>query len=90
LEKRDLEEELRKKVEDMISKVKPSLGGTDVRLRDISHGIVTIEYYRPLSNPSACHVDRTLVTKEIIKEVLEDHLEKLIPGFKEVILLANW
>jgi hypothetical protein len=90
LEKRDLEEELRKKVEDMISKVKPSLGGTDVRLRDISHGIVTIEYYRPLSNPSACHVDRTLVTKEIIKEVLEDHLEKLIPGFKEVILLSNW
>jgi hypothetical protein len=90
LEERDLEEELRKKVEDMISKVKPSLGGADVRLRAISQGKVTIEYYRPLSNPSACHVDRTLVTKEIIKEVLEDHLEKLIPGFKEVILLANW
>jgi hypothetical protein len=89
LEERDVEGELIKKVEEILSKVKSSLGGADVRLRNISHGIVTIEYYRPLSNPSACHVDRTPVTKEIIKEVLEDQLKKGIPGFKEVILLEN-
>lgn len=71
-----MEGELRKEVEDKLSKVKTSLGGADVRLKDIRHGIVTIEYYCPFSNPSACHVDRKSVTKEIIKEVLEDHLEK--------------
>jgi hypothetical protein len=90
LEERDMEGELIKKVEEILFKVKPSLGGAEVRLRDISHGLVTIKYYRPLSNPSACHVDRTPVTKEIIKEVLEDQLKKIIPGFKDVILLENW
>jgi hypothetical protein len=48
----------------------------DVRLRDVSRGIVTVEYYRPLSNPSACHVDRTVINKEIVKEVLEEPLKR--------------
>jgi hypothetical protein len=86
----DVEEYLRKNVEDMLIKVKPSLGGADVRLNEISHGIVTIDYYRPLSSPSACHVDRTSATKEIIKKILEDQLRKIIPSLKEVILLENW
>jgi len=37
--------------------------------------------------PSACHVDRTLINKEIVKEVLEEQLKKVINDFKEVILL---
>jgi hypothetical protein len=84
-----VERELREKVEDILSKVKPSLGGADVRLKDISQGIVTLEYYHPLSNPSACHVDRTLINKEIVKEVLEEQLKKVINDFKGVILLGE-
>jgi hypothetical protein len=89
MEKREIEQELSKKVEDILYNVKSSLGGADVRLREIRRGVVTLEYYRPLSNPSACHVDRTLISKEIVKEVLEDQLKKMIPDFKEVILLEN-
>jgi len=89
MEKVEIAQELRHKVEDMLSMVRPSLGGADVRLREIGRGVVTLEYYRPLSNPSACHVDRTLISKEIVKEALEDKLKKIIPDFKEVILLEN-
>lgn len=64
--KMEMERELKEKVEDMLSKVKPSLGGADVRLKDISHGVVILQYYRPLSNPSACHVDT--------HEICEEHL----------------
>jgi hypothetical protein len=81
--------ELNEKVEDILSRIKPSLGGADVLLKDISEGIVTLEYYRPLSNPSACHVDRTRITKAIVVEILEDDLKKVIPGFRKVILLGE-
>jgi hypothetical protein len=81
--------ELDEKVENILSRIKPSLGGADVRLKDISEGVVTLEYHRPLSNPSACHVDRTPITKEIVIETLEDHLKKVIPGFKKVVLLGE-
>ncbi|NWF94020.1 MAG: hypothetical protein HXY46_14050 [Syntrophaceae bacterium] len=89
MEKKGIEQELSNKVEEIFSKVKPSLGGADVRLREIRQGVVMLKYYPPLSNPSACHVDRTLMSKEIIKEVLEEQLKKLIPDFKEVILLED-
>jgi len=81
--------ELNEKVENMLSKIKPSLGGANVRLKDISGGVVTLEYFRPLSNPSACHVDRTRITKEIVIEILEDYLKKEIPGFRKVVLLGE-
>ncbi len=88
MEKKETEPELNKKVEDALSRIKPSLGGADVRLKDIRHGMVTLEYYRPVSNPSACHVDRTPITKEIVKEILEEQLKEVISDFKEVILLG--
>ncbi len=84
-----MDQELNGKVEDILSKLKPSLGGAAVRLRDIGEGIVTLEYLRPFSNPSACHVDRTPITKEIVVEILEDHLKKIVPGFKKVVLLGD-
>jgi hypothetical protein len=83
-----MEEGLKKEIEGVLAKVRPSLGGVDVRLGKISQGIVTVEYYRPLSNPSACHVDRTQISKDIIIEVLEDQLRKVVPGFRKVILLG--
>ena len=76
-------------IEGVLAKVRPSLGGADVRLRNISRGIVTVEYYRPLVNPSACHVNRTEVTKDIIIEVLEDQLRKVVPGLRKVTLQAK-
>jgi CRISPR/Cas system CSM-associated protein Csm2 small subunit len=90
-QKRNLEmkQELEKKIEAELAKVRPSLGGADIRFGSISEGIVTVEYYRPLSNPTACHVDRTQITEDIIVEVLEDQLSKIIPGFKSVTLVGK-
>ncbi len=84
-----MDRELNEKIEKILSRIKPSLGGADVRLNDIGEGVVTLGYLRPLSNPSACHVDRTHITKEIVVEVLEDDLKKVIPGFRKVVLLGE-
>jgi hypothetical protein len=81
--------ELNEKVENILSRIKPSLGGADVLLKGIGEGVVILEYQRPLSNPSACHVDRTRITKEIVVEILEDHLKKVIPGLRKVVLLGE-
>ncbi len=83
-----MDRELKEKVENILPRIKPGLGGADVRLKDIVDGIAILEYYRPLSNPSACHVDRTRITKEIVIEVLEVHLGKVIPGFRKIVLLG--
>ena len=80
--------ELKEMVENILTRIKPSLGGADVRLKDVDQGIVTLEYYRPLSNPSACHVDRTRITKEMVIEILEVHLKEVIPGLREVVLVG--
>jgi hypothetical protein len=82
-------QELEKKIEAELSRIKTSLGGADIRFVNISQGIITVEYYRPLSNPAACHVDRTQITTDIIREVLEDQLSKIIPGFKSVTLVET-
>jgi len=71
----------------VLARIKPSLGGADVRLRGVSRGVVTVQYCRPPSNPSACHVDRTRATKEIVAELLEERLKKVVPGFTELVLL---
>lgn len=84
-----MDRELNEKVENILYRIKPSLGGADVRLKDTGEGVVTLEYLRPLSNPSACHVDRTRITKEIVAEILEDDLKKVIPGLKKVVLLGE-
>ena len=84
-----MEQGIKEEIEGMLARIKLSLGGADVQLRDIGQGIVTIQYYRPLSNPSACHVDRTRTTKEIVTEVLEDQLKKVVPGFRKVALLSE-
>ena len=84
-----MEQELKAKIVALLADVKPSLGGTDLRLINLSQGIVTVEYCRPLSNPSACHVDRTQITEDIIVEVLEDQLSKIIPDFKSVMLVGK-
>jgi len=84
-----MEQGIKEEIEGILARIKPSLGGADVQLRDISQGIVTVQYYRPLSNRSACHVDGTRTTKEIVIEVIEDQLKKVVPGFRKVTLLGE-
>ena len=84
-----MEEQLYKKVENILAGIRPSLGGANVRLKDISQGVVTLEYHKFLSNPSACHVDRTKTTKEIVIEILEDELKSMVPEFKKIIVLGE-
>ena len=75
------------RIKEALAKLKPALGGAEVRLVEVRDGVVTIRYYRPLTNPSACHVDRTKATRDIVLEVLEDVLREVMPELKEVILL---
>jgi hypothetical protein len=78
---------MKQEIAGVLAGMKPSLGGADVRLRGVSRGVVTVRYSRPPSNPSACHVDRTRATKEIVAELLEERLQKVVPGFRELVLL---
>ena len=84
-----MEQGIKEEIEGILARIKPSLGGADVQLRDFSQGIVTIQYYRPLLNRSACHVDKTRTTKEIVTEVLDDQLKQVVPGFNKVTLLGE-
>ncbi len=84
-----MEQELKEEIEGVLARIRPSLGGADVQLRDISQGIVRLQYYRPLRNPSACHVDRTRTTKEVVAEVLDDELKRVVPGFRKVTLIGK-
>lgn len=80
---------MEQEIEDLLVRIRPSLGGADVRLKGVSRGVVTVQYYKPLSNPSACHVDKTRATREIVAELLEDQLKKVLPGFTELVLLGE-
>lgn len=84
-----MEWEVEHKIKSVLTTIGPSLGGADLRFKNIKEGIVTIEYYKPLSNPSACHVDRTQITKDIVIEVLEEQLEKVVPGFIKITLISG-
>ena len=84
-----MEKDIKDKLENILAGIRPSLGGADIRLKDFSQGTLTLEYRRALSNPSACHVDRTKATREIIIETLEDDLKKTLPGFKRMIVLGE-
>lgn len=79
---------MNEKIEGILGSIRPSLGGADIRLNDVSEGVVTLQYYKPLSNPSACHVDRTKPTKDLVIEILEDKLKRVVPGFKMIIVLG--
>ena len=84
-----MEQDLKNKIENILAGIRPSLGGADIRLKDFSQGTVILEYRKALSNPSACHVDRTKATREIVIETLEDDLKKALPGFKKVVVLGE-
>ena len=84
-----MERQSNESIESILENVKPSLGGADVRLRSVEQGIVTLEYHKSLSNPSACHVDRTKTTKDIVIEIIEDDLKKIVPDFKKIVIIGD-
>jgi hypothetical protein len=84
-----VERQLNEKVESILAGVRPSLGGVDVRLKDISRGVVRPEYHRPLSNPSACHVGRTKATEDIVVETLQGEFRRVVLEFEKAILLGE-
>ena len=81
-------QQLNEKVESILAGIKPSLGGADVLLKNISQGVVTLEYRRVLSNPS-CHMEKTKTTKELVIETLEDEIKSVVPEFKKIIILGE-
>ncbi len=76
-------------IEKVLARLRPMLGGADVKFEGFNEGVVTLRYYRPLVNPAACHVDRTKATKDIIAEVLEEEIKEVIPELKQVVLLGE-
>jgi len=84
-----MEQRLKEEVQGVLAEIRPSVGGANGELMDIDQGVVTVQYHRPLSNPSACHVDRTRTTKEIVTQVLEDQPKRVVPGFRKVALLGE-
>jgi len=80
---------MREEIEEVLERVKPALGGAEVKLEKVEEGIVTLRYLPPLANPYACHISRARITKDIIIEVIEDALREVIPDLKEVILLES-
>ena len=80
---------MRQRIEKALAELRASLGGADVRLASINKGVVTVQYRKPLSNPSACHVDRGQITKDIVLEAVEDRLRQDVPEVEEVIIVET-
>jgi hypothetical protein len=84
-----MEKQINESITSILENVKPSLGGADIRLRSIEKGVVTLEYHKSLSNPSACHVDRTKTTKDLVIETIEDDLKKVVPELTSIVIIGE-
>ena len=89
IENETMKYQLNERIESILAGIRPSLGGADILLKGVNEGIVTLEYRRALSNPSACHVDRTKTSKEIIIETIQDEFKMLVPDFKKIIVIGE-
>ena len=72
-------------VEEILSRVEPSLGGATIKLRQIEGGTVIVDFYRARTD-SSCHANRTRTTEELVVEILEEDLRAAVPGFEKVIV----
>ena len=68
---------MQEKVKEVISKVRPMLGGTDVALIDVIDGIVKVKVL-----PSSCHPG---VGEDMVLEMLEDQFKVDMPEITEVV-----
>ena len=70
---------MREKVEAALSKIRPSLGGTDIALADISDGVVTVHILEPTCGSG--------LPKGMALELVEEQLMKEVPELKEVVAI---
>lgn len=82
-----MDESIVSKIEETLSKVRPSLGKADVQLKEIHEGVVVVEYRKAPSSIGVCHPDKTQTTRELVTEILEDALSKVVPDFEKVIVM---
>jgi len=83
-----MEDELKEKVEQALARLSRMLGGAEVRLEGIEGGVVTVRYFRPLANPSACHVSAA-GDEDLAQEALQDVLKEVVPDFKGIRLVGG-
>jgi len=82
----DIETAIR--VNAVLDKVRSSLGGADIRLKEVRDGIVVVRFRKEITNRS-CHASKTLTTEEVVAEVLEDELKAAVEGFSKVVLVPE-
>jgi Fe-S cluster biogenesis protein NfuA len=70
---------MRERVEAVLSKIRPGLGGTSVSLVDVSGGVVRVEIFVSSCAPG--------VSKEMAVELLQEELGKEVPEVKEVVAI---
>ena len=68
---------MREKVEAVLSKIGPGLGGTVVSLVDVKEGVVRVKVFVPSCGPG--------VSEEMALALLEEQLEEDAPEVKQVI-----
>ncbi|MFA4916565.1 MAG: NifU family protein [Syntrophales bacterium] len=68
---------MKKKVEEVIAKLRPLLGSADIAVKDISEGVLTLKI---LTSSCAEHV-----SIEMIIEIIEDQLKEDVPEIKKVV-----
>jgi hypothetical protein len=68
---------MKSKIDEIIAKLTPGLGGTVVTLVESNQGVVKVKIFVPSCGPA--------VRKEIVMDLLEEEFGKKLPGFKEVV-----
>ncbi|MDI6775911.1 MAG: NifU family protein [Syntrophales bacterium] len=68
---------MKEKVEAALSKIKPMLAGVDVVIREINDGVLKVQIFM-----ASCGVG---LSKEMVMEMLEEHLNKEVPEVKEIV-----
>jgi hypothetical protein len=76
------------RVNAVLDKVRSSLGGADIRLKEVRDGIVVVQFRKETTNRS-CHASMTRTTEEVVAEVLEDELKEAVKGFGKVVLVPE-
>jgi hypothetical protein len=76
------------RVNAVLDKVRSSLGGADIRLKEVRDGIVVVQFRKAITDRS-CHASKTLTAEEVVAEALEDQLKEAVKGFSKVVLVPE-
>ena len=81
---------MKEKVEEILARLKPSLGGAEVLLEDADEGIVRLHYYKPcIGNTCSLVVGSGTVRemRRLVIETIEEQLKEKLPEIKEIIIV---